>query len=212
MPRPALLLLVLTLAACGDREVPDADSQAPTADGARTTRDSFRALRPDSLPAERRAEMASRATMPYERSAMVFDTMEPPPVRVEIQPRPEPAPPAPRPAPRPPLPRPDPAPAPRPPAPAPASGSCDVRQTEGFCFAYTGAGWSRQTATEHCGDAPEASYRPATCPAADAIATCRFTRDGAPALEIVYTYYAPYDPTLARLACPGDFERIETGG
>ena len=144
--------------------------------------------------------------MAFERSAMVFDTTEPPPVPVVIQPRPPPPPePAPRPAPRPPEPT------PRPPEPA-ASGSCDVQDTESFCFAYTGDGWSRQAAREHCDAAPDSRYRPATCPSENAVATCRFTRDGAPTLEIVYTYYAPYDLMLAELACPGDFERIENGG
>lgn len=145
--------------------------------------------------------------MAFERSAMVFDTTEPPPVPVVIQPRPPPPPePAPRPAPRPPEPT------PRPPEPAAASGSCDVQDTESFCFAYTGDGWSRQAAREHCDAAPDSRYRPATCPSENAVATCRFTRDGAPTLEIVYTYYAPYDLMLAELACPGDFERIENGG
>ena len=203
-------LVLLLLCACGDdapvepqRETPTVSApMPPTLD---TT--AARSAPPDSVVAERvrRAEDAARETLPFERSAMVFDTMEPPPRPVQIRPRPQPAPPAPTP------PRPEPGPpepAPRPPEPAVSSGSCDVRETESFCFAYTGAGWSRRAATQHCGDAPDSAYRPAACPAEDAIATCRFTRDGAPTLEIVYTYYAPYDLMLAQLACPGEFERV----
>jgi hypothetical protein len=128
---------------------------------------------------------------------VVFDTTEPEAPVVHIPPRPRPAPPLPAPL--------------RPP-PAPAgglSGSCDVRATESYCFAYTGAAWTRAAAEQHCGDAPASSFSAGACPAADRVAVCTFRRSDDPAREIVYTYYAPYDVGLAELACPGEFERVE---
>ena len=126
--------------------------------------------------------------------ALVVDSTEPPERVVEIVPRTTP-----------PV-----LPPPRPPAPPPRgpSGSCDVRGTEGFCFAYTGDGWTPRTAEAHCDEAPEAAYRGGACPLAGRVATCTFARPSDPTLEIVYTYYEPYDAGLAELACPGDFERL----
>ena len=84
-----------------------------------------------------------------------------------------------------------------------------MRASEGFCFTYTGDDWTPQSARAQCGSAPEATFGPGTCPLADRVATCAFERSSAPGREIVYVYYAPYDPALAELACPGTFTRLD---
>ena len=139
---------------------------------------------------------------------IVFDTTEPPEVVVEIPAAPAPAPPrGPEPSPEPRV-RPEPAPPPAPPGGGP-SGSCDVRETEGFCFAYTGAGWTPRSARANCAGAPGAAFGPGACPLADRVATCAFRRRSEPDREILYTYYAPTDLALAELACPGTFTVVE---
>ena len=145
-------------------------------------------------------------------AAVVFDTTEPPEVVVRIPDAAPPRGPAPGPERREPEPtrpeRPE-----RPPPPAPPgrgpSGSCNVRATEGYCFAYTGAGWSPRSARANCAGAPGATFDPGACPLDDRIATCAFRRPSAPEREILYTYYAPADLVLAELACPGTFTEVE---
>lgn len=130
---------------------------------------------------------------PFDAAEPLVDSTEPPEQVVEIEPRPTPPPP------------------PRPPVPVPrpeTSGSCDVRDSEGFCFAYTGDGWTPQTAEAHCDAAPASTFAGSACPLVGRIATCTFVRPDDLALEIVYTYYEPYDVALAELACPGEFERL----
>ena len=142
------------------------------------------------------ASPAPLASAPDVRPApIVFDTTEPAPPSVEIPVRPPP--PAPRPAPP-----------PAPPPPTTAPGSCDVRETESFCFAYTGAGWTVDDAEAQCREAPSSRYLTGACPTAGRIATCTFRRPSDPTLEVVYTYYAPHDLGLAEVACPGEFERV----
>lgn len=140
-------------------------------------------------------------------SAIVFDTTEPPEVVVRIPEVPDGPPPAPPPRPRPESPRPTPPPPPAPPGGGP-SGSCDVRETEGYCFTYTGAGWTPRSARANCAGAPAAAFGPGACPLDDRIATCAFRRPSEPDREILYTYYAPADLALAELACPGTFTPI----
>ncbi|MDT0632471.1 hypothetical protein RQM47_15095 [Rubrivirga sp. S365] len=130
---------------------------------------------------------------------VVFDTTEPPEVVVRIPEVPDaPTPRGPQPSPR-----------PEPPPPAPPgggpSGSCDVRATEGYCFAYTGAGWTPRAARANCAGAPAAAFEPGACPLAERIATCAFRRPSEPDREILYTYYAPADLVLVEIACPGTF-------
>ena len=134
---------------------------------------------------------------PFDASDMVFEPAEPPEPVVQIPTRPLP-------------PRPSPEPAPLPaPAPRSQAGRCDVRETEGYCFAYTGEAWTPADARAQCTAAPGARFADAACPLADQVATCTFERSSAPGREIVYTYYAPYDLSLAELACPGSFARVE---
>ena len=204
---PAVLLwvgLACTLAACA----PDAPAPARVvASDARLGTASARVPVSPRLPAARPASADSLAPAP---EPVVFDTTEPPEAVRQIAPRPPPGTPAPPPpAPRPPAPRP---PAPRPPArgPAPAgAGSCDVRPAEDYCFAYAGSAWTPEDAGAHCDAAPGASFRAGPCPTSGRIATCTFRRASDPEREIVYTTYAPADPDLARLACPGTFETVE---
>ncbi|WP_420456994.1 hypothetical protein [Rubrivirga sp.] len=176
-----LLLLALAVGACqGEPPTPAGDvSPGPAPE---TTR----AVRPPPTP--------------FDAAEVVFDTTEPPETVVQIPPRPAPPP-------RPPLPRPAPAPSPGP--PSGASGRCDVRATESYCFAYTGEAWTPESARAQCDAAPDAAFAPGACPTEGRIATCTFERESAPGRELVYTYYAPYDPALAALACPGLFARIE---
>ena len=157
-----------------------------------------RPLHSDAPPARQDPPDAA-SPMPFDASDVVFEPAEPPEAVVQIPPKPPPPPP--------PLPAPNLLPPP-PPSRGP-SGSCDVRETEGFCFAYTGAGWTPQDARAQCAAAPDARFGPGTCPLADRIATCAFERASAPGREIVYTYYAPYDLALAELACPGTFTRLD---
>ena len=178
---PALVLL--TLAGCQ----PDAPASPAAPD------------RPDQPPADAQ-RLRDRPPTPFDASDVVFEPAapeEPPEAIVQIPPRPPP-PPAPRLLPPPP-----------PPASRGPSGSCDVRASEGFCFTYTGDGWTPQSARAQCDAAPEATFGPGTCPLADRVATCAFERPSAPGREIVYVYYAPYEPALAELACPGTFTRLE---
>ena len=84
-----------------------------------------------------------------------------------------------------------------------------MREAEGFCFTFTGDGWTPQSARAQCDAAPEAAFGPGSCPLADRIATCAFERPSAPGREIVYVYYAPYELALAELACPGTFTRLD---
>lgn len=182
MPPRLVLLLALAVAACqsGPDRPPGPD--APT---------QAPPPRPDT---GRRAAPPT----PFDAAQAVFDTTEPPETVVEIPPLPPP-----------PAPEPDPRPTPPSPVPRGPAGNCDVRRTEGFCFTYTGDGWTPETARAQCASAPDAAFSAGACPTTARIATCTYTRDSAPGREIVYTYYSPYDPTLAALACPGTFERIE---
>ncbi|WP_412060277.1 hypothetical protein [Rubrivirga sp. IMCC45206] len=187
-----VLLLALALAACGpgDRAPEPAPEAAPTAPGTPAA-----PLPPADVGTDGGGEDPAQ---PYDGSTVVFDPSEPPETVTQIPPRP--APPTPRPS------TPPPPPAPEPLGP---SGSCDVRSTEGYCFAFTGETWTPSAARSQCAAAPEASYAPATCPLDGRVATCTFERPSQPGREIVYTYYAPYDPRLAELACPGTFARVE---
>lgn len=128
---------------------------------------------------------AAPQTDDFDASPVVFDTVEPPPA-----------------APPPPDEPPDATTA------SGVSGSCDVRASENFCFAYTGTGWTPRLARTHCGRAPGAAFAASACPSADRIATCEFERPDAPGQTLVYTYYAPYPVELARLACPGTFDEV----
>ena len=181
----ALLLVALALASCGpDEPAPDLEA-APAVEDARPA------------PVD---SVSPFPQTPFDAADAVFDTIEPPEQVVQFPPRPTP-----RPIPRPIPPRPSP---PPPPADNPA-GSCDVRQSEGYCLAFAGRGWTPGEARDVCDAAPDASFGPGACPLADRIATCAFDQPSAPGQEIVYTYYAPYDPALAELACPGRFTRID---
>ena len=177
--RPLLLAALIALAGCRADAPPPAASGPGLADAAPPT--------------------------PFDAGGAVFEPpapQEPPEAVVQIPPRPPPPPP--------PLPAPRLVPAPPPPPPSRGtSGSCDVRASEGFCFAFTGDGWTPAAARAQCDAAPESAFGPGTCPLADRIATCAFERPSAPGREIVYTYYAPYDPALAELACPGTFTRLD---
>ena len=159
------------------------------------------AAKPSERPRAAAPESAEPPT-PFDASGVVFEPAppeEPPEAIVQIPPRPSPAP--------------SPAPVLLPPPPPPASrgpsGSCDVRESEGFCFTFTGDGWTAGAARAQCGAAPQATFGPGSCPLADRVATCAFERPSAPGREIVYVYYEPYEPALAELACPGTFTLLE---
>lgn len=188
--RGLLLLTLLSLPASGCADEPSPDDPAPTRPPAApvtVTRDSsgFVADAP-----------AVPAPEPFDAPSTVFDTVESPPPRSFSPPPPAPAPPPPTPPARP---------APQPDATT-VWGRCDVRETEGFCFSYVGAGWTSADAERHCRQVPSGAFGPAACAEAERVATCTFERPDADGQTLVYTYYAPYAVDLARLACPGAFD------
>ena len=194
---PLLLAAALALAACrADPPAPEPPDARPPAEAAL---DPPTGVLPETTEAVR---PAPAPPTPFDAATVVFDTSEPPERVVRIPPRPTPTPPRPTPRPTPPA---------RPPAPDTRgpSGSCDVRASEGYCFAFTGDAWTPDAARGRCAAAPSAAFDPGTCPLADRVATCAYERPSTPGREIVYTYYAPYDIALAELACPGTFTRIE---
>ena len=159
---------------------------------------------PDPPPEPRRVaeappgSTAADPPTPFDAADAAFEPTEPPEQTVQFPPRPAPPParPPPRPAP--------------PPVPLRGpSGSCDVRATEGFCFTFSGAGWTPDAARAQCDAAPQAAFGPGTCPLLGRVATCAFEPPDEPGREIVYTYYAPYELALAELACPGTFTALE---
>jgi hypothetical protein len=186
--RSGLVLLVVSAAACG----PDAGTPGPPA----AARPVQPAPRPRPSGTARPPPTAPLAG-PARPEPVVFDTVEPPEAVQRIPPPPPPPSSHDRGRPVPP---------PRPPGP---SGSCDVRETENYCFTYTGPGWTPETAVINCSAAPRAAFRDGPCPEAGAVATCTFRRPSEPTREIVYTTYAPADLDLARLACPGTFATVE---
>ena len=183
MRRPLSFAVVLAACACScgpSSEPPDASLDAPPARPAVSERRSAPVRPLEARPSRPQTD-------DFDARPVEFDTIEPPPV----------APPAPPPD------------EPPPPTASGVSGSCDVRATENFCFAYTGPGWTPSQARAHCGRAPAARFDGGVCPAADRIATCAFERPDAAGQTLVYTYYAPYPVELARLACPGTFEEVQ---
>lgn len=199
--RPLVLsLLILPLAGCSERT----DATAPEATVRGEASGETATPGGDDLPDRPEAQTV------FDAAEAVFDTLEPPQRRtVEIREAPRPQP-QPRPLPIP-VPEPTPLPDPLPPlSPSPpVAGSCDVRDSESYCFTYTGATWSAAAAEQNCAEAPEASFQAAECPVEGRIATCVYRRGEAPSREIVYTYYEPYDINLARIACPGRFIEID---
>ena len=87
-----------------------------------------------------------------------------------------------------------------------------MRQSEGYCLAFAGRRWTPNEARAICDAAPDAQFGPGACPLEDRIATCAFEQPSSPGQEIVYTYYEPYDVTLAELACPGRFTLVGAEG
>ena len=206
MLRAALVfaLLLPPLAGCGREATPGASPEASR------ERDRNASSPPEADPFDpplAEGRLRPQAETVFDAAEAVFDTLEPryrPGIEIPVAPRPRPRP---RPTP-PPIPEPGPPSLPPPSPSPPVAGSCDVRSTEGFCFTYTGATWDRQTAENHCAAAPNSSFQAGECPAERRIATCVFRRGEAPARQIVYTYYEPYDLDLARIACPGRFTEI----
>ena len=205
MRAPVPLLLALALAACG---APEQNAPAPSnpADAASPDIANDEPIRLDGTRDD------DPVPTVFDRAQIVFDSIEPPPAPpVQIPdprppPRPRPAPPRERPVPVP-IPAPPPLPAPSP-AP-PVAGSCDVRESAGYCFSYTGAAWTARGAETHCAEAPASSFLGAECPVQGRAATCVFRRSGDSSREIVYTYYTPTDLAVAELACPGQFTVID---
>ncbi len=179
-----LLLLATVAAGCADETTPNAPVTARTAPALDTV--TRAAAGPPPAPA---APSAAPFDAPFDAPTTVFDTVESPPARRLEPPPPPPAPAGPEP----------------PPDAATVWGRCDVRETEGFCFSYVGAGWTAAEAERHCRRVPSGTFGPSACADAERVATCAFERPDANGQTLVYTYYAPYAVDLARLACPGEF-------
>ncbi|MGB3542668.1 MAG: hypothetical protein WBA11_07085, partial [Rubrivirga sp.] len=112
------LIVALTLASCGPDTSPPGDEPPTRVEAPAQDDDS--------------TEIESQPPTPFDVPDVVFDTMEPPEQVVQFPPRPTPRPRVPRPRPAPPRP------APLPPPDDAPSGSCDVRQAEGYCLAFSG--------------------------------------------------------------------------
>jgi|GEM_PF-3546452 len=183
--RGLLLLTLLALPAAGCADDPPPERPAAPRPPAAAAQDSSRlAALPRPAPA---------SPEPFDAPSTVFDTVESPPPRSFTPPAPAPPPTAP---PARPVPQPD---------ASTVWGRCDVRETEGFCFSYVGAGWTAADVERHCAQVPSGDFGPVSCTDAERVATCTFERPDADGQTLVYTYYAPYAVDLARLACPGDF-------
>ena len=86
-----------------------------------------------------------------------------------------------------------------------AVGSCDLRATEGVCYAFTGLGWTTEAAQSECSMAPGGVFQSARCPTAERIGECVYRPGEDAARELVYTFYTPVDPLIAEGVCRGTF-------
>lgn len=85
-----------------------------------------------------------------------------------------------------------------------AAGTCDMRSTESHCMAFTGSGWTANSAQRQC----TGTYQTGACPTANRIGLCIYRPDDDATREIVYTFYEPMDPLLAEGICAGTFRAL----
>lgn len=87
-------------------------------------------------------------------------------------------------------------------SPPGVTASCDRRSAESMCYAFTGDGWTAQTAQTECSGSGS-TYRASACPTVGRIGECTYRPDDDAARELVYTFYEPMDPVLAEGICRG---------
>ena len=86
--------------------------------------------------------------------------------------------------------------------------ACDARSSFGFCYEFTGTGWTDMEAQSACMSNPDAVFLAEGCPGSDRAATCTLVPQDDPGKEIVYVYYEGADVAEARSTCAGEFEDL----
>ena len=86
-----------------------------------------------------------------------------------------------------------------------AGYSCDATEMLGFCYNYTGSGWTQEKIELDCGFIEENMLQTELCSSESVVATCNFDLQGNSDLAIVYYFYEPTDLTTAERMCPGTF-------
>ncbi len=85
------------------------------------------------------------------------------------------------------------------------SASCDATVMLGFCYDYTGPGWTQDKIELDCGIVEENLLQDQPCSQETVVATCNFDLQGNSDLAIKYYFYEPTDLTTAERMCPGTF-------
>ena len=88
-------------------------------------------------------------------------------------------------------------------------GSCDVSAELGFCYDYTGNGWTYEMAELDCSISENSLLVEERCPQESRVAYCEFDLQGKPEMAIVYHFYQPMESSMAEMSCPGTFFPIE---
>ncbi len=91
------------------------------------------------------------------------------------------------------------------PATAAAASGCDVRETLGFCYEYSGSKWTTGNARLECATASGSTFLESGCPGAGRVGSCRFQPGDRPAGELLYIYYHPTSLRAAARQCRGRF-------
>lgn len=88
-------------------------------------------------------------------------------------------------------------------------GSCDVSAELGYCYDYSGSGWTREMAELDCSLFEDSFFLEDRCPQESRLAYCEFYMQGKSELVIVRHYYQPMDISQAEMSCPGTFFPLE---
>ena len=88
-----------------------------------------------------------------------------------------------------------------------ATGSCDARESLGYCYDYVGERWEMDEARSECQGAPQGIFSTEGCPEDDKVGTCMDPSHGEEDHGILYHYYqSGFDESSARESCPGEFK------
>lgn len=86
---------------------------------------------------------------------------------------------------------------------AKAIASCDASASLGFCYDYTGSGWTSEKIELDCGFVEDNLLQAESCSQESVVATCSFDLQGNPELAIIYYFYQPMELSEAERMCPG---------